>query len=319
MLSESWEESRHEGDRRTNLFHGLSPIHSELLKHPLPCIGSLTINDCGMMELTNRPLTLRLHELENQGIPTNIARDQVYNSVERYYLDLFACQDNRMRQQPNSIRDTTDGLGQLAALVSMRALLDKFTVRKHSGGPYFLSLTDLHQSNIIVDDEWNIKRIIDLEWACVCPPEMENVPFWLTSTGLDNLDVEAYQPVFDVFVRASREVEERSCVSGERLSRILQSNWDSGRFWFTQALDCPEALYLGFVCQIRPRFGSLIDFTEGFDATLAKLWDQGASDFVTTKVNEHAEYQARIRKLFADIDRSGPPADVTDAQDNESS
>ncbi|CAK4033105.1 Hypothetical predicted protein [Lecanosticta acicola] len=321
MLSESWENYRHERIRRANLFRGLSRVQLELRKHPLPYIGSLTVNDSGILELANRPLTLLLHELENHGIPTGIERHQVYSSVEDYYSDLLACHDNRMRYQPNSIRDVLDGQGQLAALVGMRALRNQFTVRQHDDGPCFLSLTDLHQGNIFVDDQWNIVRIIDLEWACARPSQMHNVPYWLTSRGIDCLDgeaLQAYRVLFDEFVSACKEVEEYIPVPGERLSQSLESNWTSGRFWFTQALDCPQALYLIFVDHIQSRHGGLSDFNDDFDATLAKYWSKDTSELIAKKVDEHAEYQMNIQRLYIDIRRSDSLSAVATAPDNES-
>jgi hypothetical protein len=41
-------------------------------------------------------------------------------------------------------------------------------------------LTDLHGPNIFVDQDWHIKHIIDLEWACSLPIEMLGPPYWMT-------------------------------------------------------------------------------------------------------------------------------------------
>lgn len=32
-----------------------------------------------------------------------------------------------------------------------------------------MQVTDLHGSNILVDDRWNVTAIIDLEWICARP------------------------------------------------------------------------------------------------------------------------------------------------------
>lgn len=36
------------------------------------------------------------------------------------------------------------------------------------------TLTDLHQSNIFVDNDWHITAIVDLEWACSRPIKAVN-------------------------------------------------------------------------------------------------------------------------------------------------
>lgn len=37
------------------------------------------------------------------------------------------------------------------------------------GGPFLLQLTGLHASNIFVNNDWNVTRLIDLEWVCSLP------------------------------------------------------------------------------------------------------------------------------------------------------
>jgi hypothetical protein len=59
MLSESWENQYQDKNRRANLFKDLSRIMLSLGRVPLPRIGSFTINDEGILSLTNRPLTLQ--------------------------------------------------------------------------------------------------------------------------------------------------------------------------------------------------------------------------------------------------------------------
>lgn len=96
MLSKSWEEKRHDRNRRTNLFRDLSRIILSLGRIPLTRIGSFTLDNAGELSLANRPLTLRIHELENGGIPINIARGDSYTAVEPYILDLLAYHDSQL-------------------------------------------------------------------------------------------------------------------------------------------------------------------------------------------------------------------------------
>ncbi len=86
MLSRSWEEKRHDKSRRTNLFRDMSRIILSLGRIPLARIGSFTLDNKGVLSLTNRPLTLQLHSLENGGIPTNVTRNDTYTAVEPYLI-----------------------------------------------------------------------------------------------------------------------------------------------------------------------------------------------------------------------------------------
>ncbi|KGQ02026.1 hypothetical protein PAAG_11202 [Paracoccidioides lutzii Pb01] len=42
-------------------------------------------------------------------------------------------------------------------------------------------LNDLHVNNILIDDDWNVKCLIDLERACSWPIEMLHSPHWFES------------------------------------------------------------------------------------------------------------------------------------------
>ncbi|KAJ5374603.1 hypothetical protein N7517_006609 [Penicillium concentricum] len=94
--------------RRQTLFGDIAKIMLSLDRVKLPRIGSLTLDDDGLIELKNRPLTLRLQTFENEDIPT-IPRNSTYHSVEPYILDLLQLHDNRIHHQPNAIHNLNDG------------------------------------------------------------------------------------------------------------------------------------------------------------------------------------------------------------------
>ncbi|KIW82399.1 hypothetical protein Z517_05426 [Fonsecaea pedrosoi CBS 271.37] len=201
MLSISWDSFRHDAVRRSNLFHDVARITLSLNKARLPRIGSLSFNDSGHLALTNRPLTLRLQTLENEGIPTPLDRNSTYTAVEPYVLDLLACHDHRIHHQPNSIHHHDDGEQQLAAPTMMRAITHHFLDPTYRHGPFVFTLTYLHQSNIFVDKDWHITSLIDLEWACSLPIEFQSLPYWLSGRAVDELTGEH----MDTFRRLATE------------------------------------------------------------------------------------------------------------------
>ncbi len=307
MLSASWDKNRPDLVRRSNLFRGLSRIMLGLAAHPLDRIGAWTMDDLGRLSLTNRPLTFHLLEQESRGIPTDIPRHRTYVSAASYYLDLLACQDNRLRHQPNSIHDEDDGRAQLAALTAMRALLPKFSDRQLCDEAGFvLALTDLHPSNIFVDEHWNITRIIDLEWACVRPLEMLGPPSWLSGHSLDEIRYkkeDEYAALHAEFVQRFREEEEKAEASaGCRLmkhTQMLQRCWDTGAFWYFNALDAPSALLDIFTDHIQPRFSAMDSRRRReFDRVVAPLWDVGASHFLADKIKQQEQYADQLRNMF---------------------
>lgn len=151
-----------------NLYRDMSRIMISLARLPQPRIGSWTVDNAGRLSLSNRPMLCHLHQLENWAIPSDIPRDRTYTNADGFYLDLLDGHDNRLRYQNNSAFDKTDAQAQAKDLVLMRALLHHFTDSDLREGPFIMQLTDLRSSNIFVDRDWNIKYIIDLEWAR-CP------------------------------------------------------------------------------------------------------------------------------------------------------
>lgn len=130
-------------------------------KVPLPYIGSFTMDNEGVISLTNCLLRYQLHQLENKGIPAAIARGTTYETTESYLFDVLAYHDSHLVHQLNAVNDE-DCRSQMAALASIRAVLLRFIRENLHHGLFILTLADLHQSNIFVDDEWNIKYLIDL-------------------------------------------------------------------------------------------------------------------------------------------------------------
>jgi hypothetical protein len=307
MLSESWEELRQDRARRETLFRGLSRILISLAQSPFPRIGSLTIDNQGVLSLTNRPLTLRLQHLENEGVPTNIDRNLTYSTTDSYLSDLLAYHDSRIRHQPNSIRDEFDGQAQLAVLTIMRGLVTHFTNRNHRYGPFILTFTDLHQSNIFVDSNWNVKYLVDLEWTCSRPVEMLHPPYWLTSRGVDQLEkgehLETFSRIHSEFMDAS-EKEERLLApadsTGLSLSQVMRTGWEVGNFWWFHALDNPKGLYNIFLQHIQPIFVELDDLgLAQFERTIAPYWSANSLKLVAAKVKDKEMYEDQLRDAFA--------------------
>lgn len=274
-----------------------------LAKLPLPKIGSWTMDDNGVLTLTNRPLTPILQQQENAEIPTPMPRDRTYTSVEPYLLDLLACQDNRIRHQPNSIHYEADGEKQLAALTAMRALLPKYTDVEYREGPFVYSLTDLDQRNIFVDDDWNVTGLINLEWACARPIEMLGPPDWLSGRSLEEITfhLDEFKNLHDEFVDTV-EREEMALYYNSTNSEIMRECWTSGKFWYTHALDSPSTMLALYVNHIQPRFTTLSsNVWDEFSHLLGRLWDVDTPEFISSKITEQDQYADEVRKLFTQV------------------
>lgn len=310
MLSDTWSNLLlQDTPKRRTLFKGLANIILSLNRSKLLRIGSLTLANTGIATLTNRPLTLRLQTLENEGIPT-IPRASTYESVEPYILDLLQCHDNRIYHQPNAVHDLTDGQQQFAALTMMRSLLHHFARREFRNGPFVLTLTDLHPSNIFVDEEWNITSLIDLEWACALPVELQTPPYWLSGRSIDDIEhgehLETIEKVVNEFCDAvqgqeSASPRQKSTCDDLPIShaQIMRDCWKRGSFWYFQALHSPKGLLRVFNEHVQRRFCEEHCTQSVFDRVVSPYWCVGAEEFIRRKTDEKMEYHGRLKERFA--------------------
>lgn len=297
MLSETWEEGRHNSKLRMNLFHGLSRIILTLAHTPLPRIGSFVLDEKGYLSLENRPLTADIQQLENEHIPVDMARNTTYSTVDSYVNDILAYHESRLRHQPNGVNSLGDGSYQTSALMVMRSVWSCFFHREHRRGPFFLNLTDLNQTNILVDDNWNIKCLIDLEWACSHPAEMIQPPYWLTNQSIDLISMDDYEILHTEFMNAFAEEENKIKPHGPLYS-ILQEGWKRGTFWCSLALSSPTALFKIFYDYIQPRFSKTHQDDTNFCVTTMPYWTFDTLEFLEHKVKDKERYDVALREAF---------------------
>jgi hypothetical protein len=232
--------------------------------------------------------------MENESIPTDIPRDLTYDNIDSYYLDILAYHDSRMKHQPNSINDQQDGEAQLSHLTLLKALMRHFTNRNLRHGPFVMQLTDLHPSNIFVDENWKITKIIDLEWACARPIEMPLIPFWLTGQSLDGLH-DSHHDAFKAAVNEFMQALEKEASSGSDIdiTAIVRMTWESGGYWFFYALHAPDCLSSLFLPHIQKLFGQ-----RGVSSMAAPFWMPNADGFIQRKLSEREIYHRRLEDVF---------------------
>ncbi|KAL5365884.1 hypothetical protein BJX96DRAFT_159938 [Aspergillus floccosus] len=299
MLSASWDQGRHNAQLRTNLFRSLSDIMLAVARTPLPRIGSFVVDEKGFLKLRNRPLTLEIQALENEHIPVDIRREFTYSTVDAYINDILAFHESRLRHQPNAVNDIQDSLFQMAALTMMRAVRHIFFRPDLRRGPFFMSFTDLHQSNIFVDDRWNITCLVDLEWACSRPAEMIHPPYWLTDQSVDGINLAEYESAHKEFMQAfGEQVLKHPHQSKKQLHSILQEGWNRGTFWYALALDSPTGLFQIFYNHIQPRFSKDHINDAAFFRIIMDYWTINAAKFIQRKVKDKEQYDQRLLKAF---------------------
>ncbi|CAG9951872.1 unnamed protein product [Clonostachys rosea f. rosea IK726] len=229
MLSSSWDEN-HEDDRlQSNLQRSLARILLSLAAVPLPRIGAFRLDDVGCIHLDNRPLSTEVIMQENEGLPLRVPRYTTYTRADDFVLAQLDAFDNRLLHQPNTVTSEIDGRFEIAGLAGARAIFPQMLRSDLRSGPFVCSLTDLHRSNIIVDNDWNIVRIIDLEFTCSWPLEFQQPPYWLGGQSADEVDHDSFGSFYDRFVQILEEEEELLTTRpAEKLSSIMRRAWRVG-------------------------------------------------------------------------------------------
>ncbi|KAL3462523.1 hypothetical protein BJX64DRAFT_299469 [Aspergillus heterothallicus] len=184
----------------------------------------------------------KIHELKNENIPVDIER---------------LTHNYRFRVQPNAFNDMPDFLYQASCLATMRTVSPLFFHRHLRRGPFIFSLTDLHPSNIFIDENWHVTSLVDLEYAGSLPIEMVHPPHWFTTLSVKRIVPDEYDHQSLEFMDFLAGEEERcySLGKGElRLSSVMGTAWSMGTFWYSLALTTPSGMFNIFRNQTRPRF-----------------------------------------------------------------
>jgi hypothetical protein len=236
--------------------------------------------------------------MENGGAERVIERDRTYSSVEGYISDLLTCHDKRFLGQPNAVMNELDGRAQLTTMAILRGISHHYFDRSLREGPFILWPTELHQSNILVDEYWNVTHLIDLEWFCSLPVQMCDQPYWLVGKGLDELtgqELEEYNHLRKEFLRVLGEEEtheKTTPVSTISLSEMMEAGWQTGRYWYVHSLMSINAMYNPFYQHVRPRYMNDDLARRMNKEVFSRIWMPNSEDVVRLKM---ADKESMIR------------------------
>ena len=301
-LSNTFALHREDEDRRARLFKGLSRIMLSLAKIPQTRIGSFKFHSNGTITLTNRPLSFSMMISENDGARRTMEKHETFSCTDAYVSEAITFHDHRFLSQPNATYSEKDCRGQMAVKTLLRALSHNFIRGDMRNGPFPLQLTDCHMSNILVDQQWNVTGLIDLEWICALPSEMISVPMWLTGVGPEQLEDEKLQS-FDKtrreFMRIfEAEEEKQGQITGiglrPRLSTIMQNMWETKGVWFWQSVSSMNLMYFLVESHLCPP-GSITTKAERY---ISRFWHPDAEDLVQKKLADKEAYEEELKAMF---------------------
>lgn len=314
MLSKTWKTHLQDEDHRQRLFRDMSRIILSLARIPQPRIGSFEIHNDGTITLTNRPLHCSAVILENCGALGTIQKNDTYTCTEAFVSDMVTLHDRYLLKEPNAILSEEDCCRQMAANTALRAVSHRYIKREYRNGPFLLQLTDLHQSNIFVDSNWNVTSLIDLDWTCACPAEMLDVPYWLTDCGIDGISGEGY----DAFRQARGdflqilEHEERNTRLGHAIpiSKVMHDMWASKGVWFWHSLTSVNNVCTTLLDDhlYPPR---TTDDTSEIETVVSRLWCEDPNGFIQGKLKDRQEYVEKVERLVRTAGRSAGADEAT--------
>lgn len=309
MLSDTWGEKSGDEHLRTNLYRSLARILLTVARVPLPRIGAFRLDDEGRLSLANRPLSFDFVTMENERIPLDIPRDTTYSSVDSFVLEVLSTHDSRLLHQPNGTTSLYDGVYQAAGLAAARTVFPYILRHDLRRGPFTFNFTDLHQSNIFVDKEWNITKLIDLEYSCSYPLEFQQPPYWLSSQSVDRINEEEYEKHWSKFVAVLAEEERKLCDREHEtsLSSVMQQSWQSGAFWVSLAVTSPTGFCKLFYKHILPHLSLSEEMHSECYLLLMKLWRPDSSQIISAKELDKKEYDRKLEEAFLGNDAESSP------------
>ncbi|KAI1351502.1 hypothetical protein F5Y01DRAFT_121139 [Xylaria sp. FL0043] len=304
MLSDTFDMHREDKARRQRLFRGMSRIMISLARLPQARIGSFQLNDSGTVTLTNRPLTCSMMISENDGATRTMPRNETISCTDAFVSDMLTFHDHRFLSQPNAVNDESDCRTQMAVKTLLRVVSHNYIKREVRNGPFLLQHTDLHASNILVDKDWNVTGLIDLEWVCALPAEKLAVPYWLTGCAIDDIEgekLDQFDLVRQEFMHIFEEEEQVMKMKAKashniNLSEIMHDMWDSKGVWFWYCLSSVNAMYFLLESHLLPPKSLSLEA----ERIVSRFWCRESEDIVRKKLADKKAYDEELRRLFSE-------------------
>lgn len=296
ILEKTWNQYRGEPDHAITLYRQLSRIMFNLARIPQARIGTFKFHENGTVDLTNRYLPAGISTAENEGAPRNI--NGTYRCTYKLASDLISFHDQRFEDDPSNAIGGIHCCAQMAVLVLLRTVSQRYIAPVHAHGPFLLQHTNLNPSNILVDKEWKVKGLLDIGSICAQPAQMLYVPPWLSGQPLDRLvgdRQDEFNEIRKIFMARLEEVEESIKAEHDiRISEVMERTWHSNGVWFWLSLLFPK--HTDFLARKHLTFAG--DLSGDAEDYLSDLWVERPRDFVKKKVEENGTYDNELRQLY---------------------
>ncbi|KZF22628.1 phosphotransferase enzyme family protein [Xylona heveae TC161] len=200
-------------------YRQMADVLVELQQISFNQIGSIS-ND-GTID--GRPLTGDMVFLAEMGnVPPMLNMDQTFSSTREYLKALSDQLFHHLKEQRHGfVKDEADCRRKYIARCLFQKIISLLPLRPE--GEFRLTCDDFRPSNVLVDDELEIKAVLDWEFCYAAPQEFGQVPpWWLLLQRPEEVGFQSFETKFKsrfpLFVEALSESESLA-ISNGRLQR----------------------------------------------------------------------------------------------------
>jgi len=237
-LSSRWEDLATE--HRRKVFDELADILLELNNHHFEHIGALSLDESGDWTLSRPPINSPTALLKLDGV--EIRMNTTFSTSIDFFLAQYDHIWRRYTDQRNSVYHEEDAREKYVRLQLFKQLLPTFNVPELNHGPFTLMHSDLHQSNILVDENLAITAILDWEWACVLPIQISCLPPICVSlkrpTEVEPKEysqwLRSVKSWVEIYERKESQLMTKTPVAG-----LMKESLRNRKFWFAHAIMDP--------------------------------------------------------------------------------
>ncbi|XWX01988.1 hypothetical protein V2A60_010020 [Cordyceps javanica] len=235
-----------------------------------------------------------------------MSRNTTFTTVQDFVNSRIIAFETRFIEQPNAIKSREDALYQMTGFAGARLVLPQLLREDLNDGPFVFALSDIHRSNISVDENWNITAIIDLEFACSWPIGFLQTPHWLRCEFIEHVLPTEFSTTNSKFIEYIQRAEElHKCGNSrtESLSLIMQRSWDEGGFWVPLTLCHPVSFAEIFYERILKRYFDFIpaDFEKAKSFEFcSRFFRRNSPTLLERKLGELRKYMDALMEAFSD-------------------
>jgi hypothetical protein len=233
------------------LLHAYSQIADYMLQiyqMDFDAAGSIHKNDSDEWVASERPLTDNMNMLASSvpGYPTEYFPATTIESPRTYFHQLADQHLAHIHTQRGAVRNREDARRCFIARHRLKQSIDQYLCSDTTTSRFKLFCWDFRPSNMLVDEDLNIKAVLDFEFCNAVPAEIaHDPPWWLTilrPTAWIDKDFHfgtlkaRLEPYIEQFLQIMEQREKASSGSIVPLSAHMRDSWTSNKFWFNQAM-----------------------------------------------------------------------------------